>query len=287
MKKAALLLGCFKNKKTEQMNTGIKTLICCILLWLHLAYSAASAPYSAIVIEANTNQIVHYDNAEAISHPAGLTKLATLYVALAEVEAGNIGLDTMIRISRKATEEADPTLGLREGQRIQLRYLMRAAAVRGANDAATALAGGIAGSESAFAEKMNQMAQELGLTQSSFRNAHGLTESGQYSTAKDMAKLFLALERDFKRDFHMLGKTKVNAKIKTVKHSGLRLLNDYPEAVAVKTGYTRAAGYCGAMFAKRGRHEVIVIVLGGFSTAKRNDQMMKLADFAFEKLSDY
>ncbi|XXK32601.1 D-alanyl-D-alanine carboxypeptidase family protein [Rhodobacteraceae bacterium nBUS_24] len=283
LKKGALLLGCFKNKKTEQMNTGIKTLICCILLWLHLAYSAASAPYSAIVIEANTNQIVHYDNAEAISHPAGLTKLATLYVALAEVEAGNIGLDTMIRISRKATEEADPTLGLREGQRMQLRYLIRAAAVRGANDAATALAEGIAGSESAFAEKMNQMARELGLTQSSFRNAHGLTESGQYSTAKDMAKLFLALERDFKRDFLMLGKTKVNAKIKTVKHSGQRLLNEYPEAVAVKTGYTRAAGFCGAMYAKRGQREIIVVMFGGRSTATRNAQMMKLAELGFKK----
>ena len=277
------MLGCFKNKKIEQMNTGIKSLICSVLLWLHLAYSAASAPYSAIVIEANTNQIVHYDNAEAISHPAGLTKLAALYVTLSEVEAGNISLDTMIRISRKATEEADPTLGLREGQRIELRYLIRAATVRGANDAATALAEGIAGSESAFAEKMNQMAQELGLTQSSFRNAHGLTESGQYSTAKDMAQLFLALERDFKRDFLMLGKTKVNAKIKTVKHSGQRLLNDYPEAVAVKTGYTRAAGYCGAMFAKRGQREIIVVMFGGRSTATRNAQMTKLAELGFEK----
>ena len=265
------------------MNTGIKTLICSVLLWLHLACSAASAPYSAIVMDANTNQVLHSDNADAISHPAGLTKLAALYVAFSEVEAGNIGLDTMIRISRKAAEEEDPTLGLREGQRMQLRYLIRAAAVRGANDAATALAGGISGSESAFAEKMNQMARELGLTQSSFRNAHGLTETGQHSTAKDMAKLYLALERDFKRDFHMLGETKVNAKIKTVKHSGQRLLNDYPEAVAVKTGYTRAAGYCGAMFAKRGHHEVIVVMLGGRSTATRNFKMMTLADFAFEK----
>ena len=105
------------------MNTGIKTLICSVLLWLHLTCSAASAPYSAIVIEANTNEIVHSVNADAISHPAGLTKLAALYVALSEVEAGNISLDTMIRISRKATEEAEPTLGLREGQRIQLRHL--------------------------------------------------------------------------------------------------------------------------------------------------------------------
>ena len=78
------------------MNTGIKTLICGILLWLHLACSAASASYSAIVMDANTNEIVHSVNAEAISHPAGLTKLAALYVALSEVEAGNISLDTII-----------------------------------------------------------------------------------------------------------------------------------------------------------------------------------------------
>ena len=127
------------------------------------------------------------------------------------------------------------------------------------------------------------MAQELGLTQSSFRNAHGLTESGQYSTAKDMAKLFLALDRDFKRNFHMLGETKINAQIRSVEHSGRRLLNGYPEAVAVKTGYTRAAGYCGAMFAKRGRHEVVVVMLGGRSTTTRNAQMMKLAELGFEK----
>ena len=75
------------------MYAGIKTLICSVLLWLHLAYSAASASYSAIVMDANTNQVLHSDNAEAISHPAGLTKLTTLYVALSEVEAGNIGLE--------------------------------------------------------------------------------------------------------------------------------------------------------------------------------------------------
>ena len=99
------------------MNTGIKTLICGVLLWLHLACSAASAPYSAIVMDANTNQVLYRDKAEAISHPAGLTKLAAFYVALSEVEAGNIGLDTMIKISRKATEEeyAEKAIGLRAG----------------------------------------------------------------------------------------------------------------------------------------------------------------------------
>ena len=131
------------------------------------------------------------------------------------------------------------------------------------------------------------MARELGLTQSSFRNAHGLTEAGQYSTAKDTAQLFLALERDFKRDFHLLGETKINALIRSVEHSGRRLLNDYLEAGAVKTGYTREAGFCGAMFAKRRQREIIVVMLGGRSTATTNDQMMRLAELGFEKLSEY
>ena len=85
----------------------------------------------------------------------------------------------------------------------------------------------------------------------------------------------------------MLGETKINAQIRGVEHSGRRLLNGYPEAAAVKTGYTRAAGYCGAMFAKRGRHEIIVIVPGGFSTAKRNDQTMKLAELGFKKANQF
>lgn len=78
------------------MNTGIKTLICSVLLWLLLACTATSASYAAIVMDANTNEFLHSDNAEVISHPAGLTKLAALYIALSEVEAGNISLDTII-----------------------------------------------------------------------------------------------------------------------------------------------------------------------------------------------
>lgn len=145
-----------------------------------------AAPYAAMVMDARTGEVLHSRNADTRLHPASLTKMMTLYVAFEAIRLGEISLDTSVRISRFAASEPPSKLGLRSGQKIKLRYLIRAAAVKSANDAATAIGEAISGSEAAFAKRMTRTARALGMTNTTFRNAHGLTQSGHLSTARDM-----------------------------------------------------------------------------------------------------
>jgi len=159
--------------------------------------AALSAPYAAIVIDADSGEVLYEQNADNQLHPAGLTKLMTLYAAFDAIETGMVGLDDKVTISLKAGHEPPVKLGLRTGQEIKLRYLLRAAAVQGANDAATAIGEGLDGKEDTFAIRMNGYSKELGMTGSSWKNAHGLPVQEHQSTARDLAILFAAHERDF------------------------------------------------------------------------------------------
>ena len=153
-------------------------------LFVVVPFAVIAAPYAAMVIDARTGKVLHSRNADTRLHPASLTKMMTLYVAFDAVERGEISLDTMVTISRKAAAEPPSRLGLKAGQKVKLRYLIRAAAVKSANDAATAIGEAISGSEAAFARRMNRTALSLGMKRTTFRNAHGLTEAGHLSTAR-------------------------------------------------------------------------------------------------------
>ncbi len=150
---------------------------------------ASAAPRAELVMDMRTGEVIHAENADTRLHPASLTKMMTLYVAFEAVEHGEISLDTMVTISKHAASEPPSKLGLKPGQKIQLRYLIRAAAVKSANDAATAIGEAISGSEAAFARRMNRTAKALGMSRTTFKNAHGLTEEGHLSTARDMTTL--------------------------------------------------------------------------------------------------
>ena len=147
----------------------------CVGFWMGVVVplSAISAPYADMVMDARTGKVLSSENADTRLHPASLTKMMTLYIAFEAIENGEISANKKVRISRKAASEPPSKLGLREGQRIELRYLIRAAAVKSANDAATAIGEAIEGSEAAFARRMNRTAKALGMTRSTFKNAHG------------------------------------------------------------------------------------------------------------------
>ena len=130
--------------------------------------AVAAAPYAAMVMDARTGEVLHSRNADARLHPASLTKMMTLYIAFEAIRNGEITLDTEVRVSSHAASEPPSKLGLRSGQRIALRYLIRAAAVKSANDAATAIGEAISGSEAAFARRMNATAKALGMTRTTF-----------------------------------------------------------------------------------------------------------------------
>ena len=154
------------------------------ILSIFATTAALSAPYAAIIIDADTGEVLHEENADTRLHPAGFTKLMSLYAAFEAIETGLIGLEDRAKISLKAQSEPPVALGLREGQRVSTSVLLKAVGVQGANDASTALAEAIDGSEAAFARRMNSHSKELGLTRSTWKNAHGLTEKGHLMGAR-------------------------------------------------------------------------------------------------------
>jgi len=242
-------------------------LVALAVFWMFVVVplSAAAAPYAAVVMDARTGEVLHARNADTRLHPASLTKMMTLYVVFEAVENGEIGLDTQVTISSFAASEPPSKLGLRAGQKIRLRYLIRAAAVKSANDAATALAEAIEGSEARFARRMNRTAAAMGMTRTTFRNAHGLTEDGHLSTARDMTILGRHLVYDYPEYYNLFSRITADAGVGTVRHTNRKLLQSYPGADGIKTGYTRAAGFNLTASAERGGVRVIATVFGGRS----------------------
>ncbi len=258
----------------------IGLLLCTIIF---LAGNALAAPYAALVMDARSGEVIHARNADTRLHPASLTKMMTLYIAFEAIENGEIGLDTQVRISRKSASEPPSKLGLREGQRIALRHLIRAAALKSANDAATAIGEAIEGSEAAFARRMNRTAKALGMTRSTFRNAHGLTEEGHLSTARDMTILGRHLFFDYPAYYNLFSRITSDAGIAEVANTNRRLLQAYRGADGIKTGYTRAAGFNLTASAERGGERIIATIFGGNSTASRNAHMAELLDLGFDR----
>lgn len=243
----------------------------------------SAAPYAAMVIDARTGEVLHSRNADARLHPASLTKMMTLYIAFEAVRQGEITLDTRVRISQNAANEPPSKLGLRAGQRIALRYLIRASAVKSANDAATAIGEAISGSEAAFARRMNRTAVALGMTRTNFRNAHGLTRSGHLSTARDMTTMGRRLHYDYPQYYNLFSRLSTDTSMGQVRNTNRRVLNAYRGADGIKTGYTNAAGWNLVASARRGDVRIIATVFGGRSGATRNARVMELLDMGFAR----
>ncbi len=256
-----------------------------VLSWLVLIMpvKVMAAPYAAMVIDARTGEVLHSRNADARLHPASLTKMMTLYIAFEAVRNGEITLDTPVRITQKAASEPPSKLGLRSGQTIAFRYLIRAAAVKSANDAATAIGIALSGSEAAFARRMTRTAKAMGMTRTTFKNAHGLTEAGHLSSARDMTTLGRHLLYDYPQYYNLFSRQSTHAGIKTVPNTNRRLLAAYKGADGIKTGYTRAAGFNLVASAKRGNERVIATVFGGKSGASRNAKVAELLDLGFRR----
>ncbi|SDY21544.1 D-alanyl-D-alanine carboxypeptidase family protein [Citreimonas salinaria] len=265
--------------------TGRPGLYVIAIAWLLLIapMAAIAAPYAAMVMDARNGEVLHSQNADTRLHPASLTKMMTLYIAFEAVQNGEISMDTVVTVSRNAAAEPPSALGLRTGQRIKLRYLVRAAAVKSANDAATAIGEAISGSEAAFARRMNRTAKALGMTNTTFKNAHGLTESGHLSTARDMTILGRHVLYDYPMYYNLFSRQAADAGIKTVYHTNRRFLRDYAGADGIKTGYTRAAGFNLTASAQKGSERIITTVFGGNSTASRNAEVAKLMDLGFQR----
>ena len=271
-----------KVRRVQPARFGLYILAAIWILVL-VPLSARAAPYAALVMDARTGEVLHSRNADTRLHPASLTKMMTLYIAFEAVKRGEISLDTKVKISKNAASEPPSKLGLKPGQRIALRYLIRAAAVKSANDAATAIGEAISGSEARFARRMNRTAKALGMTRTTFKNAHGLTENGHMSTARDMSNLGRRLLYDYPQYYNLFSRKTADAGVRKVSNTNRRLLAAYRGADGIKTGYTRAAGFNLVSSAKRGNERVIATVFGGKSTASRNAKIAELLDLGFRR----
>lgn len=247
-----------------------------------LPHPAQAAPFAAIVMDARSGEVLYAKNADTRLHPASLTKMMTLYIVFQEIEAGRLHLDDKVTVSKNAAAQPPSRLGLKAGQKIAVRYLIRAAAVKSANDAASALGDHISGSPEAFGKRMTKTARALGMKNTTFKNANRLTQEGHLSTARDMNILGRHLFYDFPQYYNIFSRRTADAGIATVRNTNARFLDGYEGADGIKTGYTVAAGFNLTASAQRGKKRIIATVFGGTSTAARNAKMAELMDIGFK-----
>lgn len=242
-----------------------------------------AAPYAAYVMDARTGETLYSENADTRLHPASLTKMMTLYITFSEIEAGNVSLDTMITVSKNAAAQPPSRLGLKAGQKIQLRYLIRAAAVKSANDAAAAIGDYFEGTPEKWGARMTRTAKQLGMKNSTFKNANGLTAKGHLSTAHDMSIMGRHLFYDYPQYYNIFSRRSTDAGLATVANTNRKFLDSYKGADGIKTGYTGPAGFNLTASAERDGVRIIATVFGGTSTPMRNAKMTELLDLGFRK----
>jgi D-alanyl-D-alanine carboxypeptidase len=240
----------------------------------------AAERHAALVIDAGTGEVLHAHEANARWQPASLTKMMTLYLTFAEIEAGRLALDETLTVSAAAAAQPPTQLGLVKDDKISVEKAIAGVIVRSANDAAVVLAERIAGTEEAFAQAMTQRARALGMASTVYRNASGLPDGQQVTTAHDQAKLGLALIEDFPQHYRFFGLSQMRDGNRTL--SGYNgLLVSYAGADGLKTGFTCDSGYNIVASAVRDGRRLVAVYLGGLSNGARNAQVVRLLNDGF------
>lgn len=259
----------------------------CLALVLTLA--AFGAPvfgqdrYAAFVANMDTGEVLHARRADASRYPASLTKMMTLYMLFEAIERGEVTLQTRMTMSREAASRPPSKLGIPAGGTITAETAIRALVIRSANDVAAMVGEHLAGSEAAFAERMTARAAELGLTATVFRNASGLPDANQRTTARDMARLAHALHRDFPQYFHYFGERSFRHGDRTYTNHNT-LVGRVSGIDGLKTGYIRASGFNVVVTGQRDGTRLVAVVMGGATAPVRDAHAEELVEAAFSTL---
>ncbi len=246
--------------------------------------TAAQARYASIVIDYDTGRVLHESNADTRNYPASLAKMMTLYLAFEALERGDITLDKKLKVSRRAAGMPAAKLGLKRGETITVKNAILALITKSANDAAVVVAEALGEKETRFARMMTRKAKALGMKRTQFRNASGLPNRRQLSTARDMATLARALIRDFPKYYRLFATKEFVYKGKRYRNHN-RLLRKYAGADGIKTGYIRASGFNLAASVSRNGRRLIAVVFGGKTPRSRDRHIAKLLDRGFAKLA--
>jgi D-alanyl-D-alanine carboxypeptidase len=248
-----------------------------------LAPAAQANPkFAAITVDARNGKVLFSSNADAIRHPASLTKMMTLYVLFQELKAGRLSLNSPIRMSKRAAGMAPSKLGVKAGQSITVETAIRALVVKSANDVAAAVAEAISGSEKDFANRMTRQARAMGMPRTTFANASGLPNPRQVTTARDMATLGLRLMRDFPQYYPYFRTRSFVYQGRTITGHN-RLLGNYEGTDGIKTGYINASGFNLVSSVRRGDKRLVGVVMGGRTGASRDAYMRQMLSKNFGK----
>ena len=264
-------------------------LILLFILTINLTASAATKKnitkhptpvQTSLIVDGNTGKVLHASNAKHKIYPASLTKVMTLYLLFESLESGRINLSDQFYVSKYATKVLPLKLYLKEGEKISVKDSIHALTIKSANDVARVVSENIAGSEAKFAQLMTKKAKQLGMNNTNFTNADGWHDPKQYTTAVDLAKLTMAIKRDFPQYYHFFAQTSFNFKGKTISGHN-RVTATYPGAEGLKTGYHIPAGCNLITTATRGKKSLVAVVTGRKSAAIRDRQMVELLDKHF------
>ncbi len=246
--------------------------------------ASANPKYAAQVMDEVTGEVLYARNADLQRFPASLTKVMTLYLLFEEINAGRLKLDTAMKASKRAAGQPPSKLGIRAGQRIKVKDAIRSLVIRSANDVAVVVAEHIAGTERNFARRMTNRAKQLGMTNTRFRNASGLPNRSQTTTARDMATLGQSIRRDFPQYAPYFSETKFSWGGRTwTTHNNV--LEDYDGADGMKTGYTRASGFNLITSVERRGTRLIAVVMGGRTAKRRDKEMVRILNLNYKRIA--
>jgi D-alanyl-D-alanine carboxypeptidase len=249
------------------------------------AKKSAPAPnYASIVVDGKTGKVLYQSNADSRRYPASLTKMMTLYLLFEAMERNEMTLTTRLKVTERAAAQPPSKLGLKAGDTIAVKDAILAVITRSANDVAVVIGENLAGSEPAFASRMTATARSIGMNNTTFRNASGLPDPGQVSTARDMAVLGRALQERFPEQYKYFSTRSFMWKGKRIGNHN-RLLGRVAGVDGIKTGYTRASGFNLVTSVNRDKRQVVAVVMGGKTGKARDAHMASLIDKNFKKAS--
>jgi D-alanyl-D-alanine carboxypeptidase len=249
-----------------------------------VARESYSPAFSSIIVDGNSGATLAASSPDASRHPASLTKIMTLYLLFERLDSGKMKLDSEMEVSEHASEQAPTKLDLRPGQTIRVEDAIKGLVTRSANDAAVVIAEAIAGDESDFAKLMTRKARSLGMTRTVYRNASGLPDDEQVTTARDQSTLGRAIQDRFPRYYRYFSTTAFNYHGHSIRNHN-RLLGSVEGVDGIKTGYTRASGFNLVTSMRRGNRHLVGVVLGGRSGGSRDATMRNLLAENLEKAS--
>lgn len=238
---------------------------------------------ASIVVDSDTGEVLHAERADTRGYPASLTKVMTLYLLFEALDQGKIKLDAKLPVSARAAAQSPSKLHLKAGDRIGVEEAVLSLVTKSANDVAVVVAEAVGGTEEKFAEMMTRKARQLGMTQTTYRNASGLPNPKQVSTVRDQATLGRALVKNHGKHYHYFATRQFKWKGTPINGHN-RLMARYDGADGIKTGYINASGFNLMASAKRDGRRIVGVVFGGNTATSRDNYMATLLDKGFARV---